>query len=777
MRTSNWYNLNILPFFKATVAVLALVFCFSYSSNASHIVGGEIGYRCLGDGRYEITLNVYRDCFYAEEDTEFDNPASVGIFNARTGMLLQELKMSFMQDDTLSGLFQDNCLIIPSDVCVHTSTYREIVNLTTISDGYEIVYQRCCRNQTIMNVIEPLETGATYNIVLTEAAMRSCNSSPRFKEWPPIFVCVDEPIFYDHGAIDEDGDSLVYRLCTPFTGANRDMPKPQPPANPPYDTLAWVAPTFDLNNILGAGRPLRVDPRRGFLFARPGLQGQFVVGVCVDEYRDGVLLSSTRRDFQYNIGLCRETNAAIGSPEVQCDNLEVQFNSLSEEATDFVWNFDVGGTNITSREENPTYTYPDTGRYTVQLIVEPGKICSDTITNEIHLIANSLTADLSVQSFDCEDSSYVTLIDLSQDTISFVANRTWEISYGSTELTLNEQQPTFPVPRGASGEVTLTVESLNGCTQTITRSFETDINDPISLIPDQQTICRGDSIDLNPMFDSLALNFYRWQPSTAIANTNAPNPRVSPEATTTYIARVLSPNGACELEKEVTINVLAAPQLLNFSIERGCFDGLTTNFIASVEGEPDSILWDFGDEEIKTYRGRGLTPSHTFAEVGRYNIEVIVFGNGCSDTLMQNIPVLDQDGLASFDISAGQDFATCEDSITLTATILEGNPEYVWLDEDENEIAVNQDVTVSALFTATYKIRATDFTGCVFEDEITIMGNRPVFETSGDVAVCEGEDFEVFVRNLTASRDTLTFQWVSEHPILSGENTGMPELP
>ncbi|MEN0045830.1 MAG: hypothetical protein AAF806_02090, partial [Bacteroidota bacterium] len=184
MRTSNWYNLNILPFFKATVAVLALVFCFSYSSNASHIVGGEIGYRCLGDGRYEITLNVYRDCFYAEEDTEFDNPASVGIFNARTGMLLQELKMSFMQDDTLSGLFQDNCLIIPSDVCVHTSTYREIVNLTTISDGYEIVYQRCCRNQTIMNVIEPLETGATYNIVLTEAAMRSCNSSPRFKEWP-----------------------------------------------------------------------------------------------------------------------------------------------------------------------------------------------------------------------------------------------------------------------------------------------------------------------------------------------------------------------------------------------------------------------------------------------------------------------------------------------------------------------------------------------------------------------------------------------------------------
>jgi len=628
-----------------------------------------------------------------------------------------------------------------------------------------------------MNIIEPLETGATYKIILTENAMRACNSTPRFKEWPPIFVCVDEPIFYDHGAIDEDGDSLVYRLCTPLTGANSDMPRPQPPANPPYDTLAWVAPTFDLDNLLGAGRPLRVDPRRGFLFARPGLQGQFVVGVCVEEYRDGVLLSSTRRDFQYNIGLCRETNAAIGSPEVQCDNLEVQFNSLSEEATDFVWNFDVDGTNITSREENPTYTYPDTGRYTVQLIVEPGKICSDTITSEIYLQANSLVADLSVQSFDCEDSSYITLVDLTQDTVSFISSRVWEVNYGSNTLILDQQQPTFAVPRGASGTVTLTVESFNSCTQTISRSFQTDINDPIALIPDEQTICKGDSVDLNPMFDPIAVNFYRWRPSTAISNTNDPNPRVSPEATTTYIARVFPPNGACELEKEVTVNVLAAPELVNFSIERGCFNGLTTNFFATVEGEPDSILWDFGDEEIKTYRGRGLTPSYTFADVGRYDIEVIVFGNGCSDTLMQNIPVLDRDGVASFDIDVERNLVTCSDSVTLSATILAGNPDYVWLDEDDNEIASNEDIRVSALFTSLYRIRATDFTGCILEDTIRVMGNRPVFETSGDIAVCEGESFEVYVRNLTSSRDTLSFQWVSDDPILSGENTGTPELP
>ncbi|HTN17541.1 MAG TPA: hypothetical protein VL092_07675, partial [Chitinophagaceae bacterium] len=32
------------------------------SSFASHIVGGEITYVCLGGNRYKITISIYRDC-------------------------------------------------------------------------------------------------------------------------------------------------------------------------------------------------------------------------------------------------------------------------------------------------------------------------------------------------------------------------------------------------------------------------------------------------------------------------------------------------------------------------------------------------------------------------------------------------------------------------------------------------------------------------------------------------------------------------------------------
>jgi len=31
-------------------------------AKASHILGGEITYRCLGNGLFEFTIKVYRDC-------------------------------------------------------------------------------------------------------------------------------------------------------------------------------------------------------------------------------------------------------------------------------------------------------------------------------------------------------------------------------------------------------------------------------------------------------------------------------------------------------------------------------------------------------------------------------------------------------------------------------------------------------------------------------------------------------------------------------------------
>ena len=51
---------------------LLLFLSFLQKSFATHIVGGEITYKCLGHNNFEITLTVYRDCFNG--NPKFDDP-------------------------------------------------------------------------------------------------------------------------------------------------------------------------------------------------------------------------------------------------------------------------------------------------------------------------------------------------------------------------------------------------------------------------------------------------------------------------------------------------------------------------------------------------------------------------------------------------------------------------------------------------------------------------------------------------------------------------------
>ncbi len=50
-------------------------------TNASHLVGGEMSYQCLGNGQYQITMNIFRDDFYANPNATLDDPATITIYN------------------------------------------------------------------------------------------------------------------------------------------------------------------------------------------------------------------------------------------------------------------------------------------------------------------------------------------------------------------------------------------------------------------------------------------------------------------------------------------------------------------------------------------------------------------------------------------------------------------------------------------------------------------------------------------------------------------------
>lgn len=142
------------------------------------------------------------------------------------------------------------------------------------------------------------------------------NHSSVFTNFPPLFLCVNQPFTFNHSATDADGDSLAYSLYTPYEGDGGTGPLDPTFTN--SNTAAFTPVTFlagyNTNSPLGAS-PFNLNATTGILTGTPGMIGQFVVGVKVKEYRNGVYVSETLRDFQFNIINCPQPPPTLSVPD------------------------------------------------------------------------------------------------------------------------------------------------------------------------------------------------------------------------------------------------------------------------------------------------------------------------------------------------------------------------------------------------------------------------------------------------------------------------------
>ncbi|MEZ4939395.1 MAG: gliding motility-associated C-terminal domain-containing protein [Saprospiraceae bacterium] len=551
---------------------------------ATHIVGGEITYTCLGNDLYEVKLTVYRDCYTGVP--WFDDPAAIGIFDTAWN-LLQNLQLRWdpSTHDTLPIVLDDPCLVVPPNVCVNRSTYVDTVYLPFRAGGYTMVYQRCCRNQLIRNIVGPLRTGITILTHVSEKTMRECNSAAVFNKWPPVAICVHQPINFDHSATDPDGDSLVYRVCTPLHGADSVAPQPNPPKTGPYPEVIWNAP-YNLSNILG-GDPLTINPQTGFITGIPNTIGNFVVGVCVDEYRDDTLISTTRRDFQYNVADCGVPTSAFFAPTGGCEGETIRFVNQSN-VQDTRWYFDwPNNLSLTSTERSPTFQFPDTGTYTVALITVPGAPCSDTFFQEIKIGAFHIDADMKYELPLCDNNGLlIQAFDNSTDSVYGIESWTWRLSGPSGFSTQsNQQNPTFLVNKPGSYQLRLIVMSAGGCRDTLIRQFNAPIPRVDSLIG-ELAICPGDTVRLNS--GGIIGYLYEWSPASTLSDSTAADPLAFPINTTDYLVTIS--NAGCTYEGMVTVFVADTSNLAATATPATIYLGGSSQLEALFFG-PGTVSW------------------------------------------------------------------------------------------------------------------------------------------------------------------------------------------
>lgn len=383
---------NLLKWCSA-LGLFGLVLLQSPSLQAAHLVGGQITYTCNGNNNYTITLKVYRDC--NSSGALLDNSAIIGIFDGVNGNLISSHSVNRGAITQIPNSTGNPCMTAPPNLCTEYGVYSTTLNLPPSATGYVITYQRCCRNNTISNIYTPSQYGMTIttNIPANDS---TCNSSPQWDNDPPIVLCQNVPLNIPVTTTDADGDSLHYRLCQLYHGGGQqngqgfNSPAPNPPKGPPYTSIAYKPPSTNIHPI--PGNPgLSIDSQTGYLHGTLSTQGQYVVAICVEEWRNGQLLSTIRRDYQFNVTNCNPALVADIISEVDdytklCVGTTVLFEEDCINATSYYWNFgDPSTLADTSRLASPSYTFNDTGVYTVMLVANPGWPCADTDIVDFHV--------------------------------------------------------------------------------------------------------------------------------------------------------------------------------------------------------------------------------------------------------------------------------------------------------------------------------------------------------------------------------------------------------
>ncbi len=614
------------------LSAILFVLCAT-AAKATHIVGGEIFYDYLGGNNYRITLKVYRDCLNGQ--APYDNPASVGIFNS-AGVLVDTLSMNFPGSVPVPPSINNPCYTPPGNVCVEEAQYVEVKNLPPIAGGYTITYQRCCRNNTILNLVNPGGVGSTYTVNIPDPSLAVGNSSPRYNYFPPIFICQGAPLTFDHSASEPDGDSLAYSMCDPYDGASASAPMPQPPAGPPYVNVPFNAPYSGAYPI-SSNPAITINPITGLMTGTPNLSGQWVVGVCCEEYRHGQLISIDKRDFQFNVLPCPLlTVSSIPTQTVFCGGLNVQFQNGSFNATNYLWNFgDPNTLADTSHLATPNYTYSDTGVFVVTLICNPGTVCADTSTSTFQIYP-PVNPNFVPPAGECVNGNSFNFVAGGQ----FMGNGTLGWTFGSNA---NPQTSNVPDPTNVSWDtsgvfpVTITVTE-NGCTGTFTDSVIVYPMPTANFASSHLNGCVPYTVQFSDSSIAGTTISYLWNFGDGNTSTLA-NPIHTYTDTGSYtVTLIIATTNGC-----IDVDTFSVPGMIHvYPVPTAGF-AVTSNsvsifspFIGTIDQSlnDDSCVMDFGDGFITS----DCNSVHTYWNYGHYNITQIVYNQyGCTDTMV--IPV------------------------------------------------------------------------------------------------------------------------------------------
>ncbi len=789
---------------QSILSVTLLLFTF-VRLQATHITGAELVYTCLNPAThlYRVDMTVYIDCLNGA--TTYDPTVDIFIFRSIDNSLYTRQTVNFSGQSTrINPTNQNQCVGATVNQCVDYAVYSFDIVLPPIPGGYDIAWARCCRNNVVTNIAQQEGITVLSHVPGSDEAV-GCNSMPRFNQIPPIFLCVGQPFNFDHSATDPDGDSLVYVISNPYhslntTGFGATAFAPavnagNPMGPPPYQNVDFL-PGYSYQDPFGSGN-FRIDPQSGRLSLIPTQVGLSVFAVSVREYRNGVLLSENKRDFQINVVQCQpqgdppqvtrdlslipsRRNDTIFARVDQgfCYTLRATDPAAADSVVLFPASaaFGIGGNlpppyaRLTSTGNNPTRGQVcwtpgcDYAGDTLPLIVgsrDPGdcpgyNLVYDTVyvvvepapAPQLRRNVPGDTLPALVNQPICYDLTAIDAADLLPVAGPF------DRLGGTATLTqtgtapLNGQVCWTPDCDDAGGFFRLVVEApgLNRCQQPDRDTVVIAVREGPALGVDPGgALCAGDTTQLRA-FGGTA---YQWTPAFGLQGANTATPLAFPLTTTTYRVNITDSLGCSQgLTVDLTVNPLPEVQVSDDT---------------TVCGNQGVRLQASGGTRYQWSPPAGLSDPNVASPLARpdsattYTVRVRD-ASGCQDSATVTV--------SPFAIRVSPADTLCPgDSTTLE---VRGGQAYSWTPANRLLGANTAKPVVFPTQTTTYRVQADNGAGCLLEEAVTVVVNPPPTLTFGlPTQVCAGDSLRLRVNGAAV------YQWQAD-PTLQGTNRADP---
>ena len=439
-----------------------------------------------------------------------------------------------------------------------------------------------------------------------------------------------------------------------------------------------------------------------------------------------------------------------------CPILVTNFSDSSLNAVNWHWDF---GDNLgTSTNQNPSYTYVNSGQFDVTLVVTDINGCKDTLIRPSYISIDGPYGDFSVTPTDACPNLPVTFTGNAFNTTRYI----WDFGDGNFVInqstdTINLQPYTYTT--GGTYFPLLIIEGSQGCLEVIPATTPVIVDDLDAIITATDTfLCDTSTITFTPTFTStIPIDTFYWDFNGFVPNSTDTIPSVFFSTPGIYPVTLHYSNSDCSNSTTMDIVVGRKPQA-NFATVPtiGCTPQLVnlqntstnTNSFAS-----DSILiWDW-DFDYLGLEDTLRNTSFTYVDSGFYDIQLIIGTlSGCYDTMTTQVRIN-----LTPTADAGPDKTVClQNGALLNGS---GIGAYQWTNGGTLDDATIATPIATPTQTTDYVLTVTSPEGCSDSDTVTVTVIQTVAQqvsTSADTLICEGDVIQIFSYGAS---DILQYSW------------------